>query len=663
MRGLALLALLAAGAATAEPVALPPVTVTSPRVAETLDRLPAAASRVEAETLSGEPGLALDEALVRVPGVFSQNRYNLNQGLRVSIRGLGSRAAFGVRGLRVLLDDVPLTMPDGQTELDVLDLALLSRVEVLRGPASALYGNGAGGVLALYTRDRPEADLGRIDLRVGAFGERAARAELGAAGAAGRGLLAVARRELDGHRDNLAADSTLASARGATSLGPGELALQAQYLDITAADPGALTRAEAAQDPRRANPAALRFAASETIRQARLGVDYRVALAAQTELSLRAWAGQRDFSNRLPFAASGQTAFERRFAGQSAQLTRQWQQGELRQRLSLGADLEDQRDDRERFDQAEGGVRGDRRLSQRERAQGVGVFALYDLGLGPWSASGGVRTDRLRLSVSDRFLADGDDSGRRRFTQDSFGLGLARQLGGGWTLHARYGTGFESPTINELANPAAEGAAGGFNPALDPSRLRNTEVGLRGRWNTLEGELVAFRISASDELQRFELAESPGRSFFRNAGASRRDGLELSLKADLGPALRGWLVADLLDARFDAGGDRRSLPGLPRSRGFAELAWDPLADWTFKLQAEALDRRFANDGNTERVPGHGLANVRAVHRPAPGWELSAAVNDVFDRAPVDNLRTNAAQGRFYEPGAGRVWLLGLSRRF
>jgi iron complex outermembrane recepter protein len=648
---------------------LPPVEVSSPRIDVPWTQTPAGIGAVSADEMTGDPQLALDEALVRIPGIYAQNRYNLNQGLRLSIRGFGSRASFGVRGIRVLLDDVPLTMPDGQTDLDALDLALLESLEVLRGPTSALYGNGAGGVLGLRTRAVPEQRYGRIDLAAGELGERRWRLEGGGVGETFSGLAAIARRELDGHRDNMAADSTIGSGRLGVKLGSGTLDLSLHTLDIEAEDPGALTRAEAQADPSAANPAAVRFAASERIEQQRFGASWSSALRDDTDLQLRGWAGERDFANSLPFANGGQTTFDRRFGGAGAQLEHRFVTGGINHRLSVGGDFETQRDARRRYNNAEGGVRGERTLDQAERARGLGVFVVDQMDLGPrWLAAVGLRHDEIRLKVDDVFLADGDDSGAREFRETSFNLGLGYRIGERALLYARYGSGFETPTNNELANPAG----GGFNPDLDSAQARNIEAGFKIERDDVRAELAIYRVRNDDELVRFELPDQPGRSFFRNAGATERDGVELSVAWRALPVLTLYGSYSHNDFSFrdytlgdnDFGGN--TIPGIPRQQLFAEAAWMPAPQWLARLQAVALDRVHADDANSARVPGYVVANARLSWEGRHGavtLRPYVAVNNVFDINYTDNLRVNAFGGRYYEPAAGRVAIGGLSVLF
>lgn len=658
----------AAIAAQDTPTPLAPIEVTSPRITSPWVETPTAIGVVDTSAQTGDSGLALSETLVRIPGVYAQSVYNLNQSLRIAIRGFGSRAAFGVRGIRILTDDIPYTNPDGQSDLDALDLTLIEQVEVMRGPASALYGNGAGGVLAIRTRDRPERRLGRVDVVAGELGDRRLRAEGGFSGEQSAGLFSVAYRELTGHRDNMEADSMIGTGRYTRQIGSGTLGLSLASLNIDADDPAALTAAEVADNRRQANPGAVNFAVTETIRQERLGVSWSAPLGANTEYRLRGWAGQRFFDNSLPFANGGQSEFDRVLAGVGGQVDHRLQWGGVAHTLSVGADVDAQTDERRRFNNSPGGVRGDLSLDQDERARSIGVYVGNLMVWQPVTASAGLRYDRIRLSVSDRFLADADDSGRRDFNRSSANLGLGYALTLNHSLFARYGTGFETPTNSELANPDG----GGFNPTLGPSEARNVEVGYKFDSARIRSELVLYRIRNKDELIRFELEGQSGRSFFRNAGITDRDGVEFStvwqpvqmLTATFSYSYNDFSFRDYQLNGNDFSGN--AIPGLPKQQLFTELAYRPAPAWLARVQAVGLGRMFADDANTVRVPGYVATHARLAWTGQFGnTEVTpfVAVNNIFDRQYNDNLRVNAGFGRFYEPAPDRVAFGGVTVTF
>lgn len=639
------------------------IIVTAPAVEEPWRDAPMAVSVVEAGDLAGDQNLSLDRALERVPGVFAQNRYNHAQGLRLSIRGFGARASFGVRGVRVLVDGVPLTLPDGQTELGALDLDLLEQVEVIRGPASTLHGNAAGGVVAVRTRKPPAAPDARFNVSGGELGFRRIRGEAGGPVGGWRTLAAANATRLEGFRPLSDVETGNLTLKAKRRLGIGDLDLRFNAVDTEAEDPGALTAEQVDADRSRAAPRNLRFDAGETVEQQRLSGVWRAAIDPRRHVRLRGYAGRRDFANRLPFTGGGQVAFDRRFGGVGGRYTHSGRWLDRAQEVTAGFSVESQRDERRRFDNNDG-ARGELTLRQDETAESYGVFLQDEIALAPRLAvTLGVRYDRVRLGVDDGFLEDGDDSGARTLTDTSFSAGLGYRFTDSDHAYLRIASSFETPTINELANPDG----GGFNPDLGPAEAVNAELGVKGERGDLRYQAAVFSIRVDDQLVPFELPDQPERTFFRNAGKSRRDGVELAAQWRFLPHWRIHVAYTLADYEFrrfsrdgtDFAGNR--IPGTPRRRLFAGLAYERDGGYA-RIDVDLVGRRFADDANETRVSGYEVVDVRAGRRIVAGgwrWEPYIGINNLFDREYHDNLRVNAFGGRFFEPAPGRHAYLGI----
>lgn len=659
---------LLAAEAEANTVELSPLLITSPRSHVRWLSTPAAVTVVDASTAQGEQSLALDSWLARVPGVFSLNRYNLAQGLRPAIRGFGARGNFGVRGIRVLVDGVPLTMPDGQTELDGLDLGLVERMEVLRGPASVLYGNAAGGVLAIDTREPPSLPSMQLDLSAAGLGYQRLRGELGGSDGNLGGLLAFNSSQLDGYREHSRAQTNSLTGKLRWYAPNGQLRLNLNAIDNRAEDPGGLTAAEVKADRRQAAAGNLRFDADEYIRQQRLGLVWDGYAAGADEYQLRSYLGHREFGNRLSFERNGQTIFERYFTGVGGQYSHYRNVAGLAHKLSAGFDLEAQRDERQRYDNLFG-ERGTLRQQQEESALSQGLFVEDQIDLSEqWQATFGLRYDRVRLAVDDAYLIDNrDDSGSRRLADWNYSSGLSYRFSAQQSLYARLASSFETPTINELGNP--QGA--GFNSALQPAQAFSRELGIKGEWPALRYALAVYRIDLEDELVAFSLPAQPGRNFYRNAGQSRRDGLELSLDWQLADAWRWSLAYAYNRYRFidyqtqaeDFSGKR--VPGIPAQSLFSEVAYEH-QDFYLRLGVTAQAQVYANDGNTQSAPGHALLSLRLGKRlqvAEQSLEPYLGIDNLLGREYFDNLRINDGNARYFEPGPGRTLYAGVRVMF
>ena len=653
------------------------VTVSGTRLERDLADLPGAATVVDArQTQQGQPGLQLDESLARVPGLYLQNRYNFAQGLRLSSRGFGARAPFGVRGLRLNVDGFPETLPDGQSQVDAIDLDALESITVLRGPASVLYGNASGGVVDMTTRSG--ADLvypQRFSVSGGSDGFRKTNLQLGGADGGNHHYLSLTGVRYQGQREQSEMEKYLLTSRVGRAL--------SEHRDIeffftamdtpTAQDPGGLTRAQVEQDRDQATRFANLLDAGQEVSQQRLGVLYRDR-SLGGELRARAFVTQRDFTQQLPFPGSSLIDYERLFYGVRLEYVDRVQAFGLAHRFLVGVDADQQRDDRGRRSvNADGQVTG-LTADEDQTATAGGVFVQTDTDLSDTlTLSLGARADRVRLDIDDDLLADGDNSGDQDFTESSYSAGL------NWRYHPRHGVyatvsnAFETPTFTELANPSG---AGGFNPDLEPQKALNREIGGRGQLgDKLFYELALFRVEVRDEITPYELG---GRTFYDNAARTRRDGAELMLEhltTDTLTLTLAYTYSDYQFQRFyddqqdqDVSGNR--LPGLPRHHLFAEAAWRGLDGLFLIANAQYSSDVFAENTNETEVDDYVVAGLRggkAWRMNSGELTLHAGVNNLFDEEYFSNLRINANSDRpdpadrgYFEPAPGRHFYAGAS---
>ena len=609
--------------------------------------------------------LGLDEALAGVPGLYIQNRYNFSGDLRVSLRGFGARSSFGIRGIRVFVDGIPETLPDGQSGVDSIDLGSAQSIEVLRGPASSLYGNASGGVIAVTSELGVSDPFVEGRIAGGEFGY--SQYGLKAAGQINSSdyLLNISRTELDGYRDHSAFRGTQLNGRLGIPFNENDSLLVAvNFTDQPEAqDPGGINAAQAALAPSSARDRNILFDAGEVLEQQRVGFVYERVRSSGT-LTVRNHYVWRDFANKLPFTGGGAVDLDRFFYG----LGVQYSLGDIlpdQSGLTFGIDYDRQDDDRQRFDNNDG-VLGAQTFDQNEQVDSTGIYVQGEYQLNDaWTLQAGLRYDELSYEVSDRFLADGDDSGTLDFDEISPSIGLNFKLASG-VAFASYSSGFETPTTTELANPDA---SGGFNPSLKAQLADSYEIGYKGSKENLFYELSLFQIDLEDELIPFELAAFPGRTFYSNAGSSERTGLEtaLSWQHDSGFGITASFTWS--DFKFDSfiddnGNDfsGNQLPGLPKQFGYLGFNYETDNGFSGVLETVYSGDLYANNANSAEVSSYAVTNLRFnIDYQSGKWLFRpyAGINNLFDESYNNNIRINAFGGRYFEPAPGRHVYVGV----
>jgi iron complex outermembrane receptor protein len=555
--------------------ALDEIVITATRVETTVRKAARSISVVDQDRIqNGTQQLALDEALAGTPGLYMQNRYNFAQDLRVSLRGFGARSSFGIRGVKVIVDGIPETLPDGQAGVDSIDLGSATRIEVLRGPSSSNYGNSSGGVIAIQSERGTESSFVEANLAAGDLGYQ--KYQLKAGGKANKFdyMINIASQEIDGYRENSFSEGTVLNGIFGIQFTENDLLkISLNNTDQpTSDDPGGINAVQAAAAPKSARAANLLYDAGEALDQQRIGLIYERE-GSKGSLTLRNYYVWRDFSTNLPFEGGGAVDLERFFYGLGAQYDFGNSLPESFD-LSVGFDIDRQDDERQRFDNQQGTL-GPKVFDQNEKVDGNGLYVQSSYQLNDqWNLSAGLRYDEIDFDVTDHYLVNGDDSGEVSFDQGSYSLGLSFDLGSA-VLFSNISSSFETPTTTELANPDG---SGGFNESLDPQTAVNYEIGFKSGREDFYYEVAVFHIDLEDELVPFELAASPGRTFYSNAGKSSRTGIEtaLSWSSDTGLGIDASLTwSDFTFDEFvdDNGNDfsGSTLPGLPELFGYLGL--------------------------------------------------------------------------------------------
>lgn len=659
------------------------VIVTATRIEKPLQQVPAAVTVVDQDTIQlNRQQLALDESLTRVPGVFMQARYNFARDLRVSIRGFGARANFGIRGVKIIVDGIPETLPDGQGGVDGIDLAATSQIEVLRGPSASLWGNASGGVISITSELPPEDRFSEVRLSGGQDDFQKVQFKTGAQGETLGYLVSVTDSEYDGWREHSLMENTQLTGRFNVDLGGDrELMSVLSYTDQPRSDdPGAVNAAQAAANPRAAFSNNVTFNAGESQEKTRLGFVYNTPLAEGHDLQARTFFVDRTFNGILPTASSGIIDLDSGFIGAGVTYSFNGSLGARPNTFMIGFDYERQDDDRSRYDNAGGGVRSAWNFSQNEKVEGRGVFLQNDFGISDTvTFAVGVRFDEIEYNVTDFCFQttgcvdpDGDSSGTVSVDDTSPMLGVTFNATNRTTVYGTYSTAFEAPTTTEFAQP--DGVSGGFNPDVGPQEAENLEVGVRGLiGEKMRYEVAVFDIKGEDELVQTETPVAD-RFYFANAAESSRKGIEFSLVTELTDRITTMISYTHSDFEFDrfvdSGGSDYSgnrIPGTLEDYLFAEIVYRDPAGLFAAFDINLIGDQYAENANTVLVEDYTLANVRLGYDiVTDSMRISPflGITNLFDEDYFGDIRINAEFGqRYFDPAPGRSAYAGVTVRF
>jgi iron complex outermembrane recepter protein len=651
--------------------------VTGSRLQTEALRVPAAIERSDADAAAlAQPGINASETLARLPGLTVNNRLNFAQDLQVSLRGFGARASFGVRGVKLYQDGMPLTMPDGQGQTGGFDLDSAEHWEVLRGPLAVMYGNSAGGVVQLFSDFSKTEPGASMQLHSGSYDTM----KLGL-GAWGKALDLItlsanyAHAESTGYRLNSAMVRDTANLRARMTVGNGNLTLIMNKLDQpNTQDPLGLTAAQFADNPRAAGNGAAQFKTRKSVEQHQSGLVWDGALTDMFSLKVALYGGHRDVEQYLaqagtaPTSSGGVVKLTRGFQGLNAQAAVTL--GALR--LILGADADDQKEERRGYVN-NNGVRAAIKRDEDDKATNRDLWLQAD-----WQATdalsftAGVRRASVKFDVKDKFItaANPDDSGNADYSHTNAMLGASWLFAPKQAVYAAYGKGFETPTLAEIAYRADGGA--GTNLALKPAIHNTAEIGYKAQYAQGDVRVALFDTRVSDEIVSAGQLQ-PGRNVFTNATKTTRSGVEMGASHRFSEAWRAMLNVTYLNARFTdytaATGTNLSglkLPGIAQKTAFAELEYRVSDALRTALEWRGSSAVWANDANTASAAGYGVAALRATYQWGCGKELCklyARADNLSNRHYAGSVIVNAANAQYYESAPDRNVSVGVALRF
>ncbi|HCI5467452.1 TPA: TonB-dependent receptor [Klebsiella quasipneumoniae] len=665
------------------------VVTAAPTTVSELDT-PAAVSVVNGDDMrQAAPRVNLSESLGAVPGLQVQNRQNYAQDLQLSIRGFGSRSTYGVRGLRIYVDGIPATMPDGQGQTSNIDIGSVDTIEVLRGPFSALYGNSSGGVINVTSQTGTQPPTVEASSNYGSFGTW--HYGMKATGAVGDGshagdvdyTVSTNRFTTHGYRDHSGARKNLANARlGVRINDVSKLTLLLNSVDIKANDAGGLTADEWRDNPRQ-SPRGDQYNTRKNTRQTQAGLRYERQLSAQDDLSVMMYAGERETTQYQsiprapqlkPSHAGGVIDLTRHYQGIDTRLTHR---GELLVPVTLTAGLDyenmsERRKGYENFVMVNGapqyGEQGALRRNERNLMWNVDPYLQTQWQLtDKLSLDAGVRYSSVWFDSNDYYITpgNGDDSGDASYHKWLPAGSLKYALTDAWNVYLSAGRGFETPTINELSYRSDNQS--GLNFGLKPSTNDTVEIGSKTRIGN--GLLTAALFQTDTDNEIVVDSSSGGRTSYKNAGKTRRQGMELGLDQQFGESWRLKAAWTWLDATYrtnvcgDASCNGNRIPGIARNMGYASFGYQPEQGWYAGSDIRYMSDIMANDENTAKAPSWTVVGLTTGYKWSYGrmdMDLFGRVDNLFDREYVGSVIVNESNGRYYEPAPGRNYGIGLN---
>lgn len=665
------------------------VVTAAPTMVSELDT-PAAVSVVNGDEMrQAAPRVNLSESLGAVPGLQVQNRQNYAQDLQLSIRGFGSRSTYGVRGLRIYVDGIPATMPDGQGQTSNIDIGSVDTIEVLRGPFSALYGNSSGGVINVTSQTGTQPPTVEASSYYGSFGTW--HYGMKATGAVGDGshagdvdyTVSTNRFTTHGYRDHSGARKNLANARlGVRINDVSKLTLLLNSVDIKANDAGGLTADEWRDNPRQ-SPRGDQYNTRKNTRQTQAGLRYERQLSAQDDLSVMMYAGERETTQfqsiprapqLKPSHAGGVIDLTRHYQGIDTRLTHR---GELLVPVTLTAGLDyenmsERRKGYENFVMVNGapqyGEQGALRRNERNLMWNVDPYLQTQWQLtDKLSLDAGVRYSSVWFDSNDYYITpgNGDDSGDASYHKWLPAGSLKYALTDAWNVYLSAGRGFETPTINELSYRSDNQS--GLNFGLKPSTNDTVEIGSKTRIGNGLFPAALFQTNTDNEI--VVDSSSGGRTSYKNAGKTRRQGMELGLDQQFGESWRLKAAWTWLDATYrtnvcdDASCNGNRIPGIARNMGYASFGYQPEQGWYAGSDIRYMSDIMANDENTAKAPSWTVVGLTTGYKWSYGrmdMDLFGRIDNLFDREYVGSVIVNESNGRYYEPAPGRNYGIGLN---
>ena len=604
---------------------------------------------------------SLKEYINRIPGVFTLNANNFAQDLRISIRGFGARSAFGIRGIKLIVDGIPETTPDGQGQLDNLNLGIIERVEVIRGPSASLYGNASGGVIKINSISNFENNFVNLKSTYGSYGMQNYQGSFGLKRLNSEALLYLNKISSNGYRDRSGIEQTnFLSRLRLNTKSIGVFSGSLSYTDSPyAGDPGGLKDQERNNNRSQARARNIDYDTYESINHFKSSLQWELKNSEKISWNASTFYSKRNFYGKLPFEFGGIVDLDRDFWGGNFNFKLSSINEKVSNTLLLGLDMGFQKDRRKRFKNIKG-VQGEITLNQIESFENRSFYLIDHLKYKKALITIGLRWDNNTLAT------DKTDYSIELYKLNP-SIGINMSVSKNKNIWVSFSSSFETPTLSELSsNPYGDS---GLNPQLIAQKALNFEFGYRSKMKNKYFEMVAFYIPTDDEITPYEIEQFPGRTFYRNAGKTSRKGIEIIFNHNISKKINfdnSYTFSDFKFREFTSGGNNLNdnyLPGIPKNIFNSNISYKTENGLIFLTELIYNDKIYSSNNNDVFEKPYWLSNFKIskkINNKNLFWDIYFGLNNVFNTYYSDNIRLNAFGGRFFEPAPLRNFYLGLN---
>ena len=609
----------------------------------------------------------ISEYIEDVPGIFISNDNNYAQDSRISIRGFGSRANFGIRGIKLIVDGVPETTPDGQSQIDNLNLEIIEKIEVIRGVGSSLYGNSSAGIIKIKTLQELQNSFARIGFSLGSNQQNKSQFFLGQKYKKTSYTFLYSQTKSNGYRNNSGFKNNnlninlFKKVNDKTNYG-----LSFNYVDSPyAIDPGGLTIEEVEDNRKQARERNVIYDSKESIKHLKLSGSFEKKISNKLTFSKYLFFSNRDFNGNIPVKKGGTIKLDRKYWGLGASLL-------IKNKFNtqIGFDLGNQKDLRKRYFNNEGEI-GALVLEQNEKFINYGIFLVSSFKLNSFIINPGIRLDKNTISIDDQFLADGNSSDKINLNSLNPSLGINYKSNSLNRFFVNVSTGFETPTLNEFGSSPI---GSGFNKNLKSQNSINYELGFSKKSvnNKFKLDLIYFNTSTKNEVLPYEDSQFPGQVFYNNAGKTQRSGIEFSGSYNYNNfwnfnssiSIGRYLFDEFIDNEKNYSGNK--IPGVPEKTMFFNVNYKNESKLSVSLQLKVIGDLYANNSNSVKVDGFNRLNLKIskeINYKKITIDPFLIFKNILGTSYYDNIRINAFGARYYEPAAKANFYGGIKIKF